>query len=118
MAERWEERGTWVAWDAKRSVWFTSMTVHRSDGSPTEGTEDTLAHLPPLEGDEILELERDVLHGFASFHVDEDDGGTLHHRLEAHAAVAHHAAVGTLVYIDPSDREWALTTWGSLDRGR
>ena len=37
-------------------------------------------------------------------------------RVEAHAAEGHHAAIGTIVYVDDADRDWALTTWASLTR--
>lgn len=115
MAERWDERGTWVAWDAGRSIFFNSLEVQDADGVPSKSAADTLAQLPPLSGDEILELERDELRGFAAFVTEERDGETLH-RLEAHAAVDEHAAVGTLVFVEESDREWALDTWASLFR--
>ncbi|MFK7991829.1 MAG: hypothetical protein AB8I08_37780 [Sandaracinaceae bacterium] len=115
LAERWEERGTWVGWDETRSVWFTSLTVHDDAGTPSPDSQSTLASLPPIEGDEVLELERGALRGRAVFHQEEADGQTQH-RLEAHAAEAHHAAVGTVVFMDGADREWALSTWGSLTR--
>ena len=84
-------------------------------GEPSPSTEATLKSLPPLTGDEVLELERGDLHGYASF-VEEERDGDIFHRLEAHAAIDHHAAIGTLVYVDPGDRDWALSTWGSLAR--
>ncbi|MCA9609026.1 MAG: hypothetical protein KC619_25670 [Myxococcales bacterium] len=114
LAERWDERGTWVGWDEGRSVFFNSF-VARGDG-PTPSTEDTLHAMPPLDGDEILELERGDLRGIAALSEVEDERGELVHRLEAHAAIGPHAAIGTLIWIDPAEREWALTTWGSLDR--
>lgn len=114
LAERWEERGTWVGWDDTRSVWFNSLTVER-DGAPSPDAQATLAELPALEGDEILELEAGPLRGMASFREEEVDGETVY-RLEAHAAQGHHAAIGTLVFTEASDRQWALETWGSLYR--
>jgi hypothetical protein len=115
LAERWEERGTWVAWDARRSVWFTSMTVQGEDGAPSPSTDATLAALPSLDGDDLLELERGELRGLARFVEDEHEGERVH-RLEAHAAIGEHAAIGTIVFADDADREWALSTWGSLGR--
>jgi hypothetical protein len=111
LAETWEERGTFVAWDARRSLWFTSLTVE-TDGAPTT-TEETLRSLPPLTGEELLELEHGALRGVACFVEDESEGQAII-RLEAHAAVGANAAIGTLVFVDPADREWALETWGSL----
>lgn len=113
LAEGWDERGTWIGWDAGRSILFNSFTA-RGDGLPPS-TEDTLSRMPLLEGDELLELERGELRGVAALTEVEDDG-QLVHRLEAHAAMGPHAAVGTLVFVDPTDRDWALDTWASLDR--
>jgi len=115
LAERWDERGTWVGWDERRSVWFTSMTLQAAPGHPEPTTEETLAGLPPLTGDDLLTLERGDLHGVACF-VTEEHEGQLLHRLEAHAAEGPHAAVGTIVLRDETDREWALDTWASLAR--
>lgn len=114
LAERWDERGTWVAWDAQRSVFFSSFTA-QGEGAASASTEATLDGMPPLDGDELLELERGELRGLAALSEVEEDGMPLY-RLEAHAAIGPHAAVGTLVFVDAADREWALETWGSLDR--
>lgn len=113
LAERWEERGTWVAWDERRSVWFTSMTVHADGGAPSPSTEATLASLPPLSGESLLELDRGALRGLAGFVEEEHEGERLF-RLEAHAAHGAHAAVGTVVFVREEDRDWALETWGSV----
>ncbi|MBX3270609.1 MAG: hypothetical protein KF729_10125 [Sandaracinaceae bacterium] len=113
LAERWDERGTWVAWDEGRSVFFNSFSA-RGDGPPPS-SEETLHGMPPLDGDELFELERGALRGIAALSETEEDGAPLY-RLEAHAAHGPHAAVGTLVFRDAGDREWALATWGSLRR--
>lgn len=113
LAEKWEERGTFVAFDARRSVWFTSITVRTESGEPSPSTEDTLASLPPLTSGELLELQHGELRGAACF-VEEEHEGKPVHRLEAHAAIGPNAAVGTLVFVDRSDRDWALETWASL----
>jgi hypothetical protein len=117
LAERWDERGTWVAWDERRSIWFTSMTVQTAPGQPVPSTAETLAGLPALTGDEVLELERGELRSIACFVEAEHEGEPIH-RLEAHTAYGPHAAIGTIVLRDESDREWALETWGSLARER
>lgn len=114
LAEKWDERGTWVGWDEGRSVFFNSFSA-KGDGPPPS-TEETLRSMPPLDGDEILELERGELRGIAALSEVEDEDGQIVHRLEAHAAIGAHAAVGTLIFVEPADREWALETWGSLDR--
>jgi hypothetical protein len=115
LAETWEERGTWVGWDATRAVWFTSLSVREVDGEPSPSAEETLRHLPPLRSEELLELERGELRGLAGF-VEEEHDGELVQRLEAHAAMGPHAAIGTIVFGDPKDREWAMATWASLTR--
>ncbi len=113
LAERWDERGTWVAWDESRSIWFTSLSVSGPDGRPSASTEATLAELPALTSDEVLELEAGPLRGIAAFHEEEVEGAPVY-RLEAQAAQGPEAALGTLVFVEPSDRQWALETWGSL----
>jgi len=113
LAERWDDRGTWVAWDETRSVFFNSFTAQGEGEAPT--TEQTLASMPPLEGDEILELSAGSLRGYAAVTEVEEEGRPMH-RLEAHAAIGPHAAIGTMVFVEASDRDWALSTWGSLGR--
>ena len=115
LAEKWEERGTWLAWDARRSLWFNSVTMQAEPGAPLPTTEETLAELPPLSGEEPLAFERGALRAVACFVVEEHEGSPLH-RLEAHAAEGPHAAIGTVVLQDEDDREWALETWASLAR--
>ncbi|MGF1468380.1 MAG: hypothetical protein ACFCGT_19835 [Sandaracinaceae bacterium] len=115
LAERWEEQGTWVAWDHARSVWFTSLTCTPGPDGQEPTTEETLAGLPPAQGEgEQLSLSRGPLRGRAVISEAEADGQRVY-RLEAQAAIGASAAVGTLVYVQPEDREWALSTWGTLD---
>ena len=121
FAERVEERGTWVAWDATRALWFSSMIVSDARGRPTD-TAATLESLPPLaDGGERLLLERDEIRGVARLTTDRRAGAGREservYRLEAHAAQGEHAAIGTLVFRDETDRDWALDTWSSLRRG-
>ena len=113
LPERWEARGTGGAWDEGRSVFFTSFSA-RGDGPPPT-SEQTLGGMPPLDGDELFELERGTLRGLAALAELEEDGAPLY-RLEAHAAQGPRAAVGTRAFRRPDDREWALATWGSLRR--
>ena len=105
MAERWDERDTWVAWDARRSVHFTSLTM--ADGSDAE--------LQAPDADEVLAFEAGPVRGLATIAEHTRDGERMF-RCEAQAVVGPHAAIGTLIYLDPDDREWALSTWGSLYR--
>jgi hypothetical protein len=109
FAERWEEPGVWVGWDATRSVWFSSVEVEGS-----KSTQATLDALPPLEGEgELLAMDGGGLRALARAGTFEEEGRTLG-RVLAHAATGPHAAIGTLVYENPDDRAWALATWSSL----
>jgi hypothetical protein len=111
LAERWEEHGTWVGWDATRTIWMSSMTAE------TEATtEDTLAGLPELPGDgDLLVMERGPIRGHARFGTMEEEGKKTT-VLRAHAALGPNVALGTIVLTEDDDRSWALETWGSLDR--
>lgn len=106
LAERWEERGTWVGWDARRSIWFNSLTMRTERPS----TEATLGALTPPRGDEVLEMQIGDARSIAA--LSEKDG-ELH--VEAAAALGNHAAIATFV-VDPRERAWALETWSSLRR--
>jgi hypothetical protein len=111
LAERWEEHGTWVGWDATRTIWMSSMTADTD-----QTTEETLAGLPELPGDgDLLVMERGPIRGHARFGTSEEDGKTTT-VLRAHAALGPNVALGTIVLTDDADRAWALETWGSLDR--
>jgi hypothetical protein len=113
LAERWDDRGTWVAYDESRSLFFNSLSAGEAPGERTPTTEDTLAHLPELEGDDPVALERGELRARAASSVVERDGHPVH-RLAAHAAFGPHAAVGTFVYTAETDRDWALGVWSTL----
>lgn len=112
LAERWEERGTWVGWDRTRSLWMSSLTA--------EGVQDTeavLAGLPELAGDgDLLRMERGPILGHARFTTTEEDDGKRFVVMNAHAACGPHVALGTIVLPEDADRTWALETWGTLDR--
>jgi hypothetical protein len=60
-------------------------------------------------------MERGPIRGHARFGVTEEDGKRTT-VLRAHAAVGPNVALGTLVLASDDDREWALETWGSLER--
>ncbi len=111
LAERWEERGTWVGWDRTRTVWMSSLTA--------EGTRDTeavLAGLPEIAGEgDVLRMERGPIVGHARFAIEEEDGRRVV-VMRAHAACGPHVALGTIILPEDADRTWALETWGTLDR--
>lgn len=116
FAERWDERGTWVAWDATRSLWIN--TAEAPEGFTTE---QTIAGLPELEGDsEVLAMERGPIRGAVRFgtHAPTSDGdapSASQHLGHAHAALGRHLVVGTFIATREDERETFLDVWGSLD---
>lgn len=110
LAERWDERGTWVGSDPKRSVWITS-----AEAPAGHDTEATLAGLPALEGEgDTLAMERGPIRGAVRFEVKDEDGTPMH-VAHAHAAVGRHLVVATFLAREESERETFLEMWGSLD---
>lgn len=115
MGERWEDRGTFVAFDTGRSLFFNSM-----ENPDPASSQATLAGLGELSGGEVLEFERGGILGRAVL-MQEKRGPEPLYRLDAQAALGQHAALGTLLFERADDRAWALETWGSLaheDEGR
>lgn len=110
LAERWDERGTWVGSDPKRSVWITS-----AEAPPDHDTEATLAGLPPLEGEgDTLAMERGPIRGAVRFELKEE-GEDRTHVAHAHAALGPHLVVATFLAREEQERETFLEMWGSLD---
>jgi hypothetical protein len=110
LAERWDERGTWVGWDARRSLWITS-----AEAPEGHDTEQTLAGLPPLEGEgETLAMERGPIRGSVRSETREADGKT-EHVAHAQAALGRHVVLATFVTSREDERESFLEMWGSLD---
>ncbi|MGE0785107.1 MAG: hypothetical protein AB7S26_05415 [Sandaracinaceae bacterium] len=114
-AERWDERGVFVAHDERRSLHVSTCVVTDTSGRPSPDAAATLEALPALEGDEVLAFEAGPMRGLAAIGRAEDEGIELL-RVEAYAAVGAHAAIGTLVSKDTDDRDWALEAWASLRR--
>lgn len=109
MAEEWDDRGAFAAWDPGRSIWFTSLEARGSDD-----TARTLAGLPELEGEgDLLGFERGAIRALARFETSEHEG-RIATTMRAYAALGSHAAIGTIVLERASDRDWALETWASL----
>ncbi|MBX7190973.1 MAG: hypothetical protein K1X94_02890 [Sandaracinaceae bacterium] len=110
LAERWDERGTWVASDPKRSVWITS-----AEAPEGHDTAQTLAGLPELPGEgDTLAMERGPIRGAMRFELQNDEQGKLH-VAHAHAALGRHLVVGTFLAREETERETFLEMWGSLD---
>lgn len=113
FAERWDEQGTWCAWDGRRTLWFTSFSMKDAQGKDRSATvQETLAGLPKLEGDTATFVAGDV-HGVAALGRGTDQGVELQ-QLRAYAAVPANAAVLTLCFETDAEREWAYEVWRSL----
>jgi hypothetical protein len=111
LAERWDERGTWVGWDARRSLWITT-----AEAPAGHDTAQSLDGLPPLEGDtDVLVMERGPIHGAVRFGARDEDEGQRSHVGHAHAALGRHVVLGTFVSSREDDRAAFLEMWGSLD---
>lgn len=116
FAERWEDRGTWVGWDSKRTLWIT--TAEAPEGHDTESS---LAGLPELEGDtDILAMSRGPIRGQVRFGTKDDVSenakpGARSHIAHAHAAMGSHVVIGTFIGSSEDEREMFLEIWGSLD---
>ncbi len=109
FAERWEEPGAWVGWDANRSLWFSSVEVHGATSS-----EAAIEALPPLEGEgELMASEHGELLSLARFEHGEEEDGTPVIQLRAQSVFGSHAAIGTFILLREEDRDWALETWGT-----
>jgi hypothetical protein len=109
LAERWDDEQTWCAWERGRTVWFTSLSVASQAAADAD---DTLAGLPPLEGD-VLQHRTRALVGQAAFGRGMTDGVELA-QLRAYMAAPGHAAVLTVCFEDEADRDFALALWRSL----
>jgi hypothetical protein len=108
FAERWEEPGAWVGWDANRSIWFSSVEVRGAQSS-----EAAMEALPPLEGEgELMASEHGELLSLARFAHGEEDGTPVI-QLRAQSVFGSHAAIGTFILLREEDRDWALETWGT-----
>lgn len=110
LAERWDERGTWVGTDPRRSVWITS-----AEAPAGHDTEATLAGLPALEGEgDTLAMQRGPIRGAVRFEVKEEEGARTH-VAHAHAALGSHLVVATFLAREEEERETFLEMWGSLE---
>lgn len=113
FAERWDERGTFSAWEGAQSFWFTSLTAtFTSQAAPS--SREALAGLAPLGGDVFEEEDAGLLRR-ASFGVGEDEGRTVH-ELRAHIAYGAQVAIATICFEHDADRAWALNTFRSILR--
>jgi len=111
LAERWDDAQTWCAWERGRTVWFTSLSAETTS-LPGASADDTLAGLPPLDG-ETLHHRAGWLAGIAAFGRGVSEGVELA-QLRAYMAVPGHAAVLTVCFEDETDRDFALALWRSL----
>ncbi len=117
FAEEWEDDGrTWSAWDSVRSIWVTTYTYLKEDGTPLSA-EETLAQSRDRDG-ERLDYRADKVIGRAFLEYvekdEEDEGEASYWRLCGRSATAGHLAGFTVCYTDPAYRQWAIDTWHTI----
>jgi hypothetical protein len=117
FAEEWEDyHTTWSAWDRARSVWVTTYTFLKQDGTPPSA-EETLAKSHDRGGERLDHRDGKLLGRAFLEHVErgeEDEGERSYWQLTGHSAVPGSLAGFTICYTDPADRQWAIDTWHTL----
>jgi hypothetical protein len=112
-AETFEDRGRqFCAWDPPRTIWFSSYSFGEVGGRPP-AAEELLLRVEtgdgePLEHRGARVVGRAVI-GRAS------ENGHSYWQLAGHSAVAGGIALATLCFDEESDRDWAISTWRSID---
>ncbi len=111
MAEKWDEEGTWCAWDGQRTIWFTAFSRTNDDGTavPARNILDKSA-----DGDgELFEFSSETVLGRAHFAPYEEDGEELWN-LKVRVAANGAFAICNFYFHDEQDRDWAISTSKSL----
>jgi len=119
LAEAWDERGTWSGFDRDRTIWFTSFSLkaERDAGAQKSQVlpataEETLAGLPPLDGETTTYLSGGI-RGIAALGRGSESGVEMQ-QLRAYAALPANAAVLTVCFGTDAERAWAYDVWRSL----
>jgi hypothetical protein len=114
FAESWGQDGSWSAWEPPR--WVSFFSVSATDPRKPRSAEEMLASAPPLPEGERLEYRAEEVIGQAVLsHALEE--GRSSWNLIARSAVPREMALCYVTYENPSDRQWALDTWHSLEHG-
>ena len=111
FADEWDDRGTYTAWDATRSIWFNSFTAEDENLTARE----TLDGLPELEGEVVEEDDGPLVRRASLAEALEEDHQFW--QMKTYVAVRNHAAVCTICFDDLKDQEWAVNVLRSLRRG-
>jgi hypothetical protein len=114
FAEAWENGGrTWSAWDGVCSLWVTTYTYLKEDGTPL-GIEETLAQSRDRAGERLdYRGDRVIGRAFLDF-VEKGEDEESYWRLCGRSAAAGHLAGFTICYTDPAYRQWAVDTWHTI----
>jgi hypothetical protein len=108
FAEEWEE-GTYSAWADGRTLWFTSYSANRREPPTMDGLKKSAD-----AGLESFEETKDEVLSYATIARSTENGEEFW-KLSAQSAFPGGFAVLTVCFHEPSDREWALRTWRSLE---
>ncbi|MBI5531349.1 MAG: hypothetical protein HY898_01445 [Deltaproteobacteria bacterium] len=112
FSEEWDDRGTFCGWGDGRTVWFTGFVL----GNGADMTPDEMVGNGPDDEGERFERRDGALVSRAVL-CRESDPDDTYWALKSDAAVPHRRAACTICFHDPSDRQWAMTTWQSLTHG-
>ncbi|SIO18133.1 hypothetical protein SAMN05444166_2858 [Singulisphaera sp. GP187] len=111
MSEEWDENGTWSGWDGQRTVWFSSCTMTKHDGSKPSAAE-ILADASQPDGP-LLESQEPPVLGTAVFAAYEEEGRRLW-QLSGRSAVEGGLGICNIFVEDETERDWAESVWRSL----
>jgi hypothetical protein len=111
---RFDEDGTWSAFDGQRTLWFSSFRV--GDGGERPKNDRDLLSSGPLDGDPV-ELALAPLPYRASVKTrDDGDGAGPYRILQAEVASLGSLAVLTVAFSEPGDLELAVRIASTLAR--
>lgn len=114
FAQEWDGQRNWTAWNRTRTVWFRRVGFTKpGGGSPTAYEVLDVGRRSLPEGEAVPGIATDDLCGSAVFGAVEEDGRTVW-RLSGMAGAPGQLAVCHIYTEDPTDRDWAIQTWHSL----
>ena len=113
MAEEWSQKGTWSAWDGRRTIWFTAFNRTLDDDTPIPAAEVLDGVVGLEEGEKLDEWRHEALIGRGVFRPHEEEGKSMWN-LKAFTAVDGGLALLNIFLDEPTDRDWAVEQWHSL----
>ncbi|HYV67927.1 MAG TPA: hypothetical protein VE964_16930 [Myxococcales bacterium] len=108
FAEKWDE-GTFTAWSGDRTVWFTSYSVERAH---PPSIEELRSYASPASLGTWERIEQPLI-GLASLERSKENDEE-YWSLSTHTAIQTGFVICTICFVDDGDRDWALSTWRSI----